>query len=126
MIIAAMPNYNEEKTIAKIVVRAVKYVDKVLVVDERSEDGSRLIAEKLGAIVVKHEKNMGSGDCTHYHWVYLRRLGFSDLHNRSRSFTNITLIAIAAVIIGGPTIFVAIILSTFITLTREEIEHSRI
>ena len=61
MIVAAIPAYNEEKTIAKVVVRARKHVDRVVVVDDGSRDDTALIAEGLGAVVVRHERNLGYG-----------------------------------------------------------------
>lgn len=61
MIVAAIPAYNEEKTIAKIILQAQKHVDKVLVVDDGSTDMTAEIAARLGAIVVKHRENMGKG-----------------------------------------------------------------
>jgi glycosyltransferase involved in cell wall biosynthesis len=61
LIVAAVPAYNEEKTIAKVVVRAVKHVDKVVVVDDGSLDDTATIAERLGAQVVRHEGNLGYG-----------------------------------------------------------------
>jgi glycosyltransferase involved in cell wall biosynthesis len=59
--VAAIPAYNEEKTIAKVVVRAMKHVDKVVVVDDGSTDDTATIAERLGAHLVRHEGNMGYG-----------------------------------------------------------------
>ncbi len=61
MVIAAMPAFNEEKFIAKTVLGALKHVDRVLVVDDGSTDSTAEIAGALGAIVVKHKKNMGYG-----------------------------------------------------------------
>ena len=61
MIIAGIPAYNEEKTIAKVILLAQKHVDAVVVCDDGSQDLTADIAEKLGAIVIKHEKNMGYG-----------------------------------------------------------------
>lgn len=61
MIVAAIPAYNEEKTIAKVVLLAQKHVDVVVVCDDGSEDLTANIAQKLGATVIKHEKNMGYG-----------------------------------------------------------------
>jgi len=61
MIIAGIPAYNEEKTIAKVILLAQKHVDAVVVCDDGSQDLTADIAEKLGAIVVTHEKNMGYG-----------------------------------------------------------------
>jgi len=61
MIIAGIPAYNEEKTIAKVILLAQKHVDAVVVCDDGSQDLTAEIAQKLGAIVIKHEKNMGYG-----------------------------------------------------------------
>jgi glycosyltransferase involved in cell wall biosynthesis len=60
-VVAAIPAFNEERTIAKIVARASKHVQKVLVVDDGSQDDTALIAEKLGAIVIRHGRNLGKG-----------------------------------------------------------------
>ena len=60
--VACIPAYNEERTIGKVVVRALPYVDKVLVCDDGSADMTAAIAEKLGAKVIRHEQNMGKGE----------------------------------------------------------------
>jgi glycosyltransferase involved in cell wall biosynthesis len=60
-IVAAVPAFNEETTIAKIIARAMDHVDEVLVVDDGSQDDTSLIAGKMGAVVLKHEKNLGKG-----------------------------------------------------------------
>jgi glycosyltransferase involved in cell wall biosynthesis len=60
-VLAAMPALNEEKFIAKTILGAQKYVDRVLVVDDGSTDATGEIAQRLGAIVVRHEKNAGYG-----------------------------------------------------------------
>jgi glycosyltransferase involved in cell wall biosynthesis len=59
--IAAMPAFNEEKHIAKTIIGCMKYVDKVVVVDDGSSDATAEIAEALGAIVIKHPENRGYG-----------------------------------------------------------------
>jgi len=61
LIVAGIPAYNEEKTIAKVIVTAQKYVDIVVVCDDGSQDMTADIAQKLGAVVIKHDKNMGYG-----------------------------------------------------------------
>jgi len=61
MIVAGIPAYNEEKTIAKVILLAQKHVDVVVVCDDGSQDLTADIAQRLGAIVIKHEKNMGYG-----------------------------------------------------------------
>jgi glycosyltransferase involved in cell wall biosynthesis len=61
VIIAGIPAYNEEKTIAKVVLLTQKHVDKVIVCDDGSTDFTGDIAERLGAIVIRNEKNLGYG-----------------------------------------------------------------
>jgi len=61
LIIACIPAYNEEKTIAKVVLQTKKYVDKVFVCDDGSMDMTGEIAERLGAEVLRHERNLGKG-----------------------------------------------------------------
>jgi glycosyltransferase involved in cell wall biosynthesis len=59
--IAAIPAYNEERSIARIVTGAKKYVDQVVVVDDGSSDATAEIAESAGAYVIRHEMNGGYG-----------------------------------------------------------------
>jgi len=61
MIVAGIPAYNEEKTIAKVILLAQRHVDVVVVCDDGSRDLTADIAQRLGAIVIRHEKNMGYG-----------------------------------------------------------------
>jgi len=61
MIVAGIPAYNEEKTIAKVILIAQKHVNAVVVCDDGSQDMTSDIAQRLGAIVIKHERNMGYG-----------------------------------------------------------------
>ena len=61
LIIAAMPAYNEESTIAKVILKVRKYVKHVIVVDDGSNDATAEIAEALGAIVIRHPENRGYG-----------------------------------------------------------------
>jgi len=56
-----IPAYNEEKNIAAIIVKLQKIADKIIVCDDGSTDSTSEIAESLGAIVIKHPKNMGYG-----------------------------------------------------------------
>jgi len=60
-VVACIPAFDEEKTIAKVIVRAKRHVDRVVVVDDGSADDTALIAEGLGAKVIKHERNLGYG-----------------------------------------------------------------
>jgi len=61
LVVACIPAFNEEKTIAKVVLQTQHYVDKVIVCDDGSTDMTAEIAERLGATVVKHDRNKGKG-----------------------------------------------------------------
>ena len=56
-----MPAYNEERSIAKLVLGCKKHVDNVVVVDDGSTDATAEIASALGADVIRHDKNRGYG-----------------------------------------------------------------
>ena len=60
-ITVGIPAYNEEKNIAKIIVKLKKMVDQILVCDDGSTDSTCAIAESLGVTVIKHPKNLGYG-----------------------------------------------------------------
>jgi glycosyltransferase involved in cell wall biosynthesis len=60
-IIAGIPAYNEERTIAEVILKAGCHVGKVLVCDDGSKDLTRIIAKKNGADVLEHKKNKGYG-----------------------------------------------------------------
>ena len=68
-VVACIPAFNEEKTICSVVVRAMKYVDRVVVCDDCSGDLTGAIAGGLGAVVVRHERNMGYGASLMGLWV---------------------------------------------------------
>jgi glycosyltransferase involved in cell wall biosynthesis len=61
MLIAIIPAYNEERFIGSVVLKAKKYVDTVMVIDDGSKDLTADIAHAAGAIVVRHETNRGKG-----------------------------------------------------------------
>ena len=61
-ITVGLPAYNEEKNIAKIIVQLKKVADQIIVCDDGSTDLTSRIAESLGAIVIKHPKNLGYGN----------------------------------------------------------------
>lgn len=75
VIAAAIPAYNEEQTIAKVLIHASKHVDKILVVDDGSGDDTGLISRKLGAEVITHERNMGKGAALRAALDWGRRIG---------------------------------------------------
>lgn len=60
-IVVGIPAFNEEHSIARVVVDAQKFAGKVVVCDDGSTDYTAKIAESLGADVIRHEKNGGYG-----------------------------------------------------------------
>ena len=56
-----IPAFNEEKNIASIITKLSTIADTILVCDDGSTDLTATIAKKIGAIVIKHEKNLGYG-----------------------------------------------------------------
>lgn len=60
--VACIPAFNEERTIGKVVVGTQAYVDQVIVCDDGSDDMTAAIAEKLGAKVIRHDRNKGKGE----------------------------------------------------------------
>jgi glycosyltransferase involved in cell wall biosynthesis len=60
-ILVGIPAFNEEKSIARVVLESKKFADAVVVCDDGSSDMTGEIAERLGADVVKHEQNLGYG-----------------------------------------------------------------
>ena len=61
MILAAIPALNEETAIGSVVLRAKLHADTVLVIDDGSHDKTARVAELAGAIVIRHDRNMGKG-----------------------------------------------------------------
>lgn len=61
VIVVGIPAYNEEKTIARVILGSQKYANTVIVCDDGSADLTADISERLGAKVIRHEKNKGKG-----------------------------------------------------------------
>ena len=61
MNVVCIPAYNEERKIKGVVKKALSHVDKVIVCDDGSTDKTAVLAEKAGATVISHEKNLGYG-----------------------------------------------------------------
>ncbi|EKE07261.1 MAG: glycosyl transferase family protein [uncultured bacterium] len=75
MFIAIVPAYNEEKRIGDVVQKLLSHVDKVVVVDDKSQDNTIFEAEKNGAFVLKHNINLGQGAALETGHKYARKLG---------------------------------------------------
>ncbi len=60
-IVAVIPAHDEELSIGSVILRARKYAQTVIVVDDGSTDATAEIARAAGAIVLRHERNRGKG-----------------------------------------------------------------
>lgn len=60
-ITVGIPAYNEEKNIALIIEKLSEITDTIIVCNDGSTDKTGKIAEKMGAIVINHERNLGYG-----------------------------------------------------------------
>ncbi|MCV0366615.1 MAG: glycosyltransferase family 2 protein [Nitrosopumilus sp.] len=59
--LVCIPAFNEEKPIVDVIKKSLNYADRVVVCDDGSTDLTSEQAKNAGAIVLKHEKNMGKG-----------------------------------------------------------------
>ena len=59
--LVCIPAFNEEQPITDVIKKSLSYVDKVIVCDDGSSDLTAEKAKIAGAVVIKHEKNMGKG-----------------------------------------------------------------
>ena len=60
-ITVGIPAFNEEKNISDIIQKLSKICDTVIVCNDGSTDDTGKIAEKMGAVVITHEQNLGYG-----------------------------------------------------------------
>src|SRR5674476_1548829 len=58
---AVIPCFNESASIATLVMAVRQHLPFVLVVDDGSTDDTAMLAKNAGAVVVKHERNLGKG-----------------------------------------------------------------
>ncbi|MFL6127890.1 MAG: glycosyltransferase family 2 protein, partial [Mycobacteriales bacterium] len=64
LITAVVPAYNEQKLIAKTIATMPDFVDRIIVVDDKSTDSTVAMAESVGdprVIIVQHDQNKGVG-----------------------------------------------------------------
>ncbi len=74
-IIAAIPAFNEEKTIGSVVLSARRHVDEVAVIDDGSTDRTAVVAQLAGATVLRHPANRGYGAAIRTGFEYARSNG---------------------------------------------------
>jgi len=60
-IIIGIPAFNEERNIASIITKLRSISDTIVVCNDGSSDLTSEIAERMGAVVINHEKNLGYG-----------------------------------------------------------------
>lgn len=60
-VIAIIPAYNESKNITNIIREVQKYVSKIIVVDDGSNDDTFELANKTGSKVIRNTNNRGKG-----------------------------------------------------------------
>jgi len=69
-----LPAFNEEKNIASIILQLKKKYELIIVCDDGSSDLTSEISEEMGAVVVKHKKNLGYGSAIRSLFVKAREL----------------------------------------------------
>ena len=74
-IIAAIPCFNEELFIGSVVLKTRDYADQVIVIDDGSMDRTSMVAEKAGAMVVRHGSNRGKSAAVSTAFEYARNSG---------------------------------------------------
>lgn len=73
-ITVGIPAFNEEKNIAGIIQKLSEIVDTVIVCNDGSTDSTGKIAEKMGAFVINHQRNMGYGSAIRSLFLKAREL----------------------------------------------------
>ena len=75
----AIPVYNEQKYVSKVLEEVSEYTDEVLVIDDGSTDATPAVLATLPVDVIRHKKNLGYGrsirdafrwvNCYRYEWL---------------------------------------------------------
>ena len=60
--IAGIPAYNKQYPVCGVIHAAEDYVDEIIVVDDGSIDQTSKLAKRAGAVVLRHETNIFSGE----------------------------------------------------------------
>ena len=60
--VAIIPAYNEEVALGSIILRTLQYVDKVIIVNDGSDDKTVDVARLAGAEIINHASNLGKGE----------------------------------------------------------------
>lgn len=75
-ILALIPALNAARMIAPVIDSTKLEVERVLVIDDGSTDGTKEVAEAAGATVVRHEQNRGKGGALKTGFAYAVEHGY--------------------------------------------------
>jgi glycosyltransferase involved in cell wall biosynthesis len=75
VLVVVIPAFNEERFIGSVVLGARQYAQTVIVVDDGSTDATAALAEAGGALVLRHEANLGKGAALNTGFQKARALG---------------------------------------------------
>ncbi|MFH1623429.1 MAG: glycosyltransferase family 2 protein [Candidatus Aenigmatarchaeota archaeon] len=77
---ALIPAYNEERTIAQVVSKIRRAGIRPIVIDDSSSDRTGELARKAGAIVLRHDANLGKGEAikTGLNYAFKRMSGMQN------------------------------------------------
>jgi len=76
-IVVIIPCFNEETTIGSVIVKARKYADEILVIDDGSADETVKVAKDLGATVISHRMNLGKSAAIKTGFKYALKTDFT-------------------------------------------------
>lgn len=72
--LACIPAFNVQEQISDVITKSLKMVDRVIVCDDGSTDQTSEFAKNSGAIVLKHDKNLGKGEALKTLFEYAKKL----------------------------------------------------
>jgi glycosyltransferase involved in cell wall biosynthesis len=75
-LLALIPCFNEERTIAEVVRGCLRHADAALVVDDGSRDATADRAREAGAVVIRQVPNRGKGVALNAGYDYAARNGY--------------------------------------------------
>lgn len=71
-----LPAYNEEVSIASMIILSSQYADEVIVIDDGSSDRTKLVSQQANATVLSHETNKGKGAALKTGFEYAKKNNF--------------------------------------------------
>ncbi len=73
--VAVIPAFNEENNVGFVAKNTMKYVDKVVVIDDGSTDSTKTVAENAGAFVIRNAINKGKAGAMYVGFDYALKIG---------------------------------------------------